>query len=250
MIFKEAFTATLRFFLQIIFNLELKDENSYNAKAMNIKEIYTGKLFVKTYCFRLDEDSIAIVDPGGTDYELMEYLKREKAKKLSIMITHGHFDHVGGLAGLLKVYPESRIYIHKSDSAYLGSSGVAEHIKCFAPIHAERYIKQFEAEYGSFPEATDIISDGDIVNGFKVIHTPGHTPGSVCYYSAENAVLFSGDTLFYHSYGRTDLYGGSDAEMAKSLKRILQLPGQTKVYPGHSSNTTIAAERIALAHFL
>lgn len=218
---------------------------------MKIKLIYTGKLFVKTYCFVLNDDTIAVVDPGGTDDELIDYLKELNPKHLSIMLTHGHFDHLGGVAGLLKIYPESKIYIHKADSNYLGEAAKTEHLKCFAPIHAERYIKQYEAEYKNFPAPTDIINDGDIVNGFAVIHTPGHTPGSVCFYNSDEKTLFSGDTLFYHSYGRTDLYGGNDNEIAQSLKKLLTtLPPETNVYTGHGSNTTIAEEQKALSRFL
>ncbi|MEL3908151.1 MAG: MBL fold metallo-hydrolase [Treponemataceae bacterium] len=218
---------------------------------MKIKLIYTGKLFVKTYCFMLQDNIVAVVDPGGTDEELLDHLKELNAKSLSIMLTHGHFDHLGGVAGLLKIYPESKIYIHKADANYLGETAKAEHLKCFAQIRAERYINQYEEEYKYFPAPTDIINDGDIVNGFQVIHTPGHTPGSVCFYHSDKKILFSGDTLFYHSHGRTDLYGGNDNDIAKSLKKLLTtLPPETSVYTGHGSNTTIEKEQKNLARFL
>ena len=82
---------------------------------------------------------------------------------------------------------------------------------------------------------------GDIT--FQVLHTPGHTPGSVCYDVPEAGVLFSGDTLFYHSYGRTDFPGGSERDMVASLRRLWALPGDRKVYPGHGGPTTLAQER-------
>jgi len=85
---------------------------------------------------------------------------------------------------------------------------------------------------------------GYIVNGFKVLYTPGHTEGSVCFWNEEAKVLFSGDTLFYRSHGRTDLLGGDDQKMKASLKSLLNLPDDTTVYPGHGSNTSIGAERV------
>lgn len=213
---------------------------------IEITEIYTGTLFVKTYCFPLDADTIAIVDPGGADDELLDYVKAKKAKNVSIMITHGHFDHVGGIAGLLQIYPDAKVYIHHDDRAYLGETGIAEHIKCFAPIHLDRYITQYEKEYKTFPPPTDIINDGDMVNGFKVIHTPGHTPGSVCFYHEAAGILFAGDTLFYHTFGRTDLYGSSESALKHSLRRLIDLPDETKVYPGHGRDTVMGEEKAGI----
>lgn len=216
---------------------------------MEMKLIYTGVLFVRTYCFKLDDATMAVVDPGGADDELLEYIAASGVKKLSIVLTHGHFDHVGGVADLLEKYPDSRIYIHEADRLYLGDTGIAEHLKCFAPIHMERYIKEYETTHKNFPQPTDIIHDGDIVNGFTVIHTPGHTPGSVCFYSEAEKTLFAGDTLFRHTRGRTDLYGSSEKDITQSLKKLLHLPADTAVYPGHGSSTTIAEEQKAQTEF-
>ncbi|MGP1416008.1 MAG: MBL fold metallo-hydrolase [Treponema sp.] len=205
---------------------------------MEIKEIYTGELFVKTWIFMQDE-KLVIVDPGGADEELLDYINEKKAKTIEIMLTHGHFDHVGGVPYLFKNYNVTKIYIHKNDSFYLGKGAKAKHIECFAPIRMERYIKAMNDE---FPEASDYIDEGDVINGFTVFHTPGHTEGSVCYYKQDENILFSGDTLFRRSRGRTDLLEGNEEKLIHSLKRLITLPKDTTVYPGHGANTTILEE--------
>ena len=205
---------------------------------MEIKEIYTGELFVKTGVF-MHGEKLVIVDPGGADEELLDYINEKRAKTIEIMLTHGHFDHVGGIPVLFKNYNVSKIYIHKSDGFYLGKGAKEKHIECFAPIKMDRYIREMKDE---FPDATDYVAEGDEVNGFTVWHTPGHTEGSVCYYRKENDILFSGDTLFRRSRGRTDLLGGNEEKLIKSLKRLITLPKETKVYPGHGANTTIGEE--------
>lgn len=205
---------------------------------MEIKEIYTGELFVKTWVFMQDE-KLVIVDPGGADEELLDYINEKKANTIEIMLTHGHFDHVGGIPYLFKAYNVSRIYIHKGDGFYLGKGAKEKHIECFTPIRMDRYIRAMKDE---FPEATDYVSEGDVVNGFTVLHTPGHTEGSVCYYRKEENVLFSGDTLFRRSRGRTDLLGGNEEKLISSLKRLITLPKETHVHPGHGADTSIGEE--------
>ncbi len=206
---------------------------------MEIKEIYTGPLFVKTWAFMIEE-KLVLVDPGGHDEELLQYIDEKKPSTIEIMLTHGHFDHVGGIPYLFSHYKITHIYIHEKDSMYLGEKAKEVHIKCFAPIRAERYIISLK---GEFPPATDYIQEGDIINGFKVLHTPGHTEGSVCYYNKDENILFSGDTLFRRSRGRTDLLGGNEKEIIKSLKKLLTIPDSTIVYPGHSSNTIMGEEK-------
>ncbi len=207
---------------------------------MDITEIYTGPLFVKTWAMPLNEKTVLLVDPGGTDKDLIDYLNAKKPERLEIMLTHGHFDHVGGIPELFLKYPESSIWIHPADAHYLGASAKESHIACFKPIRAERYITALKYD---FPDPTGFLNDGDVVNGFTVIHTPGHTEGSVCFWKKDEGFAFVGDTLFFRSYGRTDLIGGSEEKMRTSLKKLMTLPDETVAYPGHGSNTTIGAER-------
>lgn len=207
---------------------------------INVTEIYTGPLFVKTWVSDLGNNTVLLVDPGGADEELISFLEKTGAHKLIIMLTHGHFDHVGGVPELMFRYPQSELLIHRADSFYLGSGAKDFHIKCFEQIRAERYIKSFKYD---FPEPTGFLEDGSLSGGFQVIHTPGHTEGSVCLWGREDGILFAGDTLFRRSHGRTDLYQGDGQIIKNSLKKLLFLPDETIVYPGHGANTTIGEER-------
>ncbi len=205
---------------------------------MEIKEIYTGPLFVKTWAFMIGE-KLVLVDPGGSDEELLQHIEKCHPSSIDIMLTHGHFDHVGGIPYLATHYSIAHIYIHKADSMYLGKDAKENHIKCFTPIKAERYILNMQ---GEFPPATDYIEDGDVVNGFTVIHTPGHTEGSVCFYNKDAKTLLSGDTLFRRSRGRTDLMGGSEEAIRQSLIKLLAIPEDVAVYPGHGACTIMGEE--------
>ena len=173
-----------------------------------------------------------LIDPGD-DLSLLKRSLTEAGRTLkAILLTHGHFDH------MLAAQPLSRItgapvYIHEKDMDML----------CDEKKNA------YNAMCSSLPSPVELLADPleDVVSAagitFGVLHTPGHTKGSVCFYDRENAVLFSGDTLFCAGYGRMDLYGGSPAEMRESLRRLFRLPGETKVYSGHGCDTTIAMER-------
>ena len=206
-----------------------------NAK---LKGIYTGPLFVRSWLFRI-KDTLVIVDPGGSDEELLQYIEESGASNIEVMLTHGHLDHVGGIPYLVQHYNVTHIYIHKADSHFLGKDAKSQHIACLAPIRADRYVNEIE---GDFPNATDYVKEGDVVHGFRVLHTPGHTEGSVCYYNEAEHIMFSGDTLFRRSRGRTDLAGGNEQKIVQSLRRLLEIPKITVVYPGHGANTLMGEE--------
>lgn len=173
-----------------------------------------------------------LVDPGDDLNALKRALENAGRTLKAVLLTHGHFDH------MLSAQPLSRItgapvYIHPADQEMLCDPAKNAYD---ASCSSQLCPKDFEA---------DELEDEINVCGlrFKVLHTPGHTKGSVCYYDEENGVLFSGDTLFCAGFGRMDLYGGSMAMMRHSLRSLFNLPGETKVYSGHGYETTIANER-------
>ena len=178
-----------------------------------------------------------MVDPGMPSQESLEQLQaffREPGLTPdAILLTHGHFDHFWGVAKLLSVY-DVPVYLHPLDIDTMENVTGSAHVA-----------QSFSFLKHDFP--TVDIADGDVITtagtAWTVIHTPGHSRGSVCYYSAENSLLLCGDTLFAGSIGRTDLYGGDYDELMTSIKeRLLNLPGETDVIPGHGQPTSIARE--------
>lgn len=181
--------------------------------------------------------SCAVADPGMSsdegEKELLSFFSREGLTPEAILLTHGHFDHVWGVERLLAHFPVP-VYMHPADKEIM-----ADGAKAFRGMQSVKMMRH------SFP-TVDVVDDEVItVSGvaWKVLHTPGHTPGGVCYWSQENNVLLSGDTLFAGSIGRTDLQGGDyDQLMASIREKLLNLPGITDVIPGHGQPTTIARE--------
>ena len=179
-----------------------------------------------------------VADPGMSSPEgverLTSFLKEKGLTPEAIILTHGHFDHVWGVSRLLELF-QNPVYMHPADkdimSLITGSFRGMENSFQFLR-------RQFDIEE---------LYDGEELNlsgtKWKVLHTPGHTPGSVCFYSQEDNLLLSGDTLFAGSIGRTDLAGGDyDALMRSILDKLMTLPGETDVIPGHGQPTTLARE--------
>jgi len=172
----------------------------------------------------------AVIDPGGDFPEIKSFIEANGLKVKYIIITHGHGDHIGALPEL-KDYTGAVVCIHSEDNEMLKSS---------------RMNLSAEMGYPAEMAADRLVSDGDVLElgGTKlnIIHTPGHSRGGICIYSEGN--LFSGDTLFACSIGRTDLAGGSFEEIISSIKsKLLTLPEETAVYPGHGPSSTILIEK-------
>lgn len=166
---------------------------------------------------------LAVIDPGSDPTPTLLRLCVDNGWTVShIFLTHGHYDHMGGASALRRTFPDAPIHLHPADA------GLDEPLTPTASL-------------GN----VTLWADGDRVSvgglTVEVLHTPGHTAGSVTLRCED--VLFTGDTLFAGTVGRTDLPGGDAAAMMASLKRLAQLPGDLRVLPGHNEATTLDAER-------
>ena len=168
-----------------------------------------------------------LVDPG--DDSVRAFLP-ELGRVDVVLLTHGHVDHVLGLAAVRARHPDARILLPKADLAWYRK--------------ADLQASMFGLRYVQVPEPDDLLEPPCELDGIAVLPTPGHTPGGVCYHLSEAGVCFSGDTLFAQGVGRTDFPGGSWAELSRSIRdQLFTLPPSTVVYPGHGPETTIAEER-------
>lgn len=200
---------------------------------MLIKTFQLGELNANCYIAVTSPGQCIAVDVGGSPRLLLEYLKMNKLTLTKILLTHGHFDHMGGVEEV-RLNTGAEVFIHESDAPMLNSSGMS--------LHSAISIMPFKSV-----EKYEIIRDNCIIHdgacSFRVIHTPGHSHGSVCYVFDEEQIIFSGDTLFCCSVGRTDFPGGDPHYMMQSLQLLYDLDGDYKIYPGHNESTTLEYER-------
>lgn len=203
---------------------------------IEIECLRVGLISTNCYLVRQAESGFfAIIDPGDDADFILASLDGEPSH---IILTHSHFDHVGALWTLHEKFPSAVIAAGSEED--FSKENIVRIAKGSLGFY---YSATGLAKCGSkVPLPSLLLKDGDRIGPFEVLHTPGHTQGSICLYSRENKVLFSGDTLFRHSYGRTDL-GGSETQIMKSLRRLLQLDGDTTVYPGHDEPTLISDEK-------
>jgi hydroxyacylglutathione hydrolase len=199
---------------------------------MNIERLVTGPVSVNTYVLWTREGGDCIViDPGGYTPALAAFLKQHRLRPAYILLTHGHFDHIGGVYRLKELYGAT-VMIHADDAVMLTSA--KENLSVLAGVSIV------------MPPADEMLTDGAVIEAdgvrLTVMHTPGHSPGGVCLVG--EGVVFSGDTLFWESVGRTDFPSSRPEALAKSLQdRVMALPDDTVVYPGHGPETTIGYER-------
>jgi glyoxylase-like metal-dependent hydrolase (beta-lactamase superfamily II) len=170
-----------------------------------------------------NEYSCVVIDPGDNAELIVSRLRELNWVPRFIFLSHGHFDHVTALPGLIEAFEKGafeknqipKIGIHKNDLEFLEDDA---------------------------PQADIFFEDGQTIGPFRILHIPGHTQGSVGFYDEAAGVLFSGDTLFKRGYGRTDLPGGNEVQIKHSIKRLLSMNEEIKVYPGHGQVTTIRDE--------
>ena len=178
----------------------------------------------------IDEDSkeAALIDCSAVDSDVNEELEQQGAKLKYILLTHGHFDHIAGI----RPNTDVKVVMHKADLGW--------HEK------TNQYLPMFGMPALTVPNIDIFVEDGDILKlgnlDIKVIHTPGHTQGGVCY--LVDGKLFSGDTIFREAVGRCDLEGGDFDQIVESIKnKVFTLPPQTLIYPGHGRMSSVEWER-------
>ena len=198
---------------------------------MRIVKYSLGELQANCY-FLIEDQNCLIIDPADDASFILEELQRQQLKLVGMLATHGHFDHIGAV-GEIQLSLNVPLYIFKEDQFLIDRlNETAKYFLGFDP----HFIKPSLIKY-----LTDI--ECKIQNlKFRIIRTPGHTPGGCCFYFAEENVLFTGDTLFKEGIGRTDLSYSSKEDLKKSLKKLFELPKKTIVYSGHGEDTLIQDE--------
>ena len=197
---------------------------------MRIYTLQVGEIGTNCYLAASDAGNAAIVDPGAEPERIAAALTQYSLTHALILLTHGHFDHIGAAEALRQWY-HIPLYVHAADAELLSDPAK----------NGGKGLMGREVTAG----CDHLLVDGDRIPldelEFQVIHTPGHTKGSVCF--AADGLLLTGDTLFCRGIGRTDLYGGSFPEIRRSLSRLATLEGDRRVFPGHGPATTLDAER-------
>lgn len=205
---------------------------------LNIRAYGLGPIQTNCYIVSTKQKDCLIFDPGEEAAFLVKEIRKQQLKPLAIFLTHAHFDHIGAVDELRETF-NIPVYIHKEETSWLtdpmknGSAKYAELpnyiLKPVAPEHVLTEEQTFEI--------------GDFT--FRIVHTPGHSPGSVSYIFDDEHFAIVGDTLFEGSVGRTDLIGGSMKVLLNAIHtKLLTLPEDTIIYPGHGSYTTPGEEMV------
>ena len=214
-----------------------------------IERLIIGPLFTNTYILATGKKECLIIDPGPDSVSICKNLDRINFVPNTILLTHGHIDHTAGSLGIQQHYAERgvvvQVGIHEADAPYLSLDSHSMN-RSFLPSDNAQADQIFDAMYTALPEPDFFLEDNMILesSGLHVLHTPGHTNGSVCFYDEAREAIFTGDTLFFDAVGRTDFPGADEERMIQSIdSRILVLPASTRIFPGHGPNSTIEREQ-------
>lgn len=200
---------------------------------MNWEQIPLGPLQTNCYILANSKKNCLIVDPGEEGKKLINHLAQRKLKPQAILLTHAHFDHIGAVDDIRNQY-HIPVYLHNKEKNWLVDPALNG-----SQFFMMGQIKVRQADHLISNEGTMTVGDFT----FEVYETPGHSPGSVSFYFKEDGIVASGDALFQGSIGRTDLPGGNHEVLIKSIHdKLLVLPEETQVLPGHGPSTTIEME--------
>ena len=198
---------------------------------MFIKTLYLGACMTNCYIVSNDNKTCIVIDPASNGDTIINEINKNNFTLSAIFLTHGHFDHIYAIPDLISSYPDAKIYLHKDEEKYLRNTSLN-----LSPLFGENFI---------YTGKVTCISDKDVLSesglDFEVMHTPGHTEGSVCYITGD--CIFSGDTLFASTIGRTDFPLGSFSTLISSLKKLKSLDKNYNIYPGHNASTTLNREK-------
>ena len=214
--------------------------------------IETAPYEVNTWVLTLSEGRAVIIDPSGNARAIAAHIARLGLTPCAILLTHGHYEQMAAIPGLLKKYPGLPVGIHKDDEGYLGKDAAAFHL---STREKDRELRALAADKQSWlhnlPEpaffleegpAPEVPGVGPVLEGWEVIHTPGHTAGSVCFYNKAEKLIFTGDTLYYGEHGDITSSDGNISDLAYNLLKLFRLAGDTVVLPGWGIKTTIGYE--------
>jgi glyoxylase-like metal-dependent hydrolase (beta-lactamase superfamily II) len=193
----------------------------------------------------VSESACFLIDPGDEAQRILSFLDSRGLVPSLVVATHGHLDHTAAIPELFAAWSSRGLTVplaaHAADADYFGAKGEEMNRSLFSAIRALGY---FKTNWRPISELDIFLSDGEVLPGssYRVIHSPGHSRGSICLYSETDSILVSGDTLFRDGVGRTDLPDSDPASLDASLRLLFALPPSTRVFPGHGEDTTIGRE--------
>jgi hydroxyacylglutathione hydrolase len=209
-----------------------------------LERLTVGPIGENAYVIGSD-DACILVDPGDEAPRILAFLDSRDLVPSLIVATHGHLDHTAAVPELIDTWRSRGLKVplaaHAADAPYFGPDSEETNRLLFSSIKATGYFKHY---WRPIPALDLLLADGELLPGaaYRVIHSPGHSRGSICLYDEASSLLIAGDTLFRGGVGRTDGFDADGSVLEASLRRLFALPASTRVFPGHGEDTTIGRE--------